>query len=31
MQCVFTDSKEVEERDDYHVGNGGMVFGEVIP
>ncbi len=31
MRCVFTDLKEVEERDDYHVGSGGMVSGEVIP
>jgi len=29
-RSVFTNAKEVEERDQHHVGDGGMVRGEIV-
>ena len=29
-QSVFFNAKEVEERNDHHVSNGGVVLGEIV-
>jgi hypothetical protein len=29
-RSVFSNAKEVEERNDHHVSNGGVVLGEIV-